>query len=202
MTPQFSWDPQKDKSNTSKHGVTFTEAATTFADPLSLTKSDPDHSWHEERYLTLGQLRSDRLLVVAHSDRGNTIRIISARPASRRERKEYEAGGWIAEMRPEYDFSDGVRGKYADRFSGDCVMVQLDPDVAAAFPDSKAVNETLRALIPESERSGDSAGASAASARAAGLLHRPGAGTVTQAEMDADVLELIAKDDERIRDGR
>ncbi len=55
-------------------------------------------------------------------------------------------------MRPEYDFSDGVRGKYADRFSDDCVMVQLDPDVAAAFPDSEAVNETLRPLIPEAER--------------------------------------------------
>ncbi len=55
-------------------------------------------------------------------------------------------------MRPEYDFSDGVRGKYADRFSTDCIMVQLDPDVAAAFPDTKAVNEALRALIPEAER--------------------------------------------------
>ncbi len=55
-------------------------------------------------------------------------------------------------MRSEYDFSDGVRGKYAERLSGDCVMVQLDPDVAAAFPDSEAVNETLRALIPEAER--------------------------------------------------
>ncbi len=152
MRPQFSWDPRKDRSNTSKHGVTFTEAATIFVDPLSLTKSDPDHSWHEKRYLTLGLSRAHRLLVVAHSDRGDTIRIISARAASRRERRQYEAGGWIAEMRSEYDFSDGVRGKYADRFSGDCVLVQLDPDVAAAFPDSEAVNETLRALIPEAER--------------------------------------------------
>ncbi len=55
-------------------------------------------------------------------------------------------------MRPEYDFSDAVRGKYADRFSSDCVMVQLDPDVAAAFPDTKTVNEALRTLIPETER--------------------------------------------------
>ena len=151
MRPQFSWDLRKDRSNASKHGVDFVEAATVFVDPLSLTKSDPDHSWHEERYLTLGLSRSHRLLVVAHSDRGRTIRIISARPASRRERRQYETGGWIAEMRPEYDFSDGVRGKYADRFSGDCVMVQLDPDVAAAFPDSEAVNEALRALIPHDE---------------------------------------------------
>ncbi len=55
-------------------------------------------------------------------------------------------------MRPEYDFSDGVRGKYADRFPGDCLMVQLDPDVAAAFPDSETVNETLRALMSETDR--------------------------------------------------
>ncbi len=54
-------------------------------------------------------------------------------------------------MRPEYDFSDGVRGKYADRVPADCVLVQLDPDVAEAFPDPKVLNETLRALIPESE---------------------------------------------------
>ncbi len=55
-------------------------------------------------------------------------------------------------MRSEYDFSDGVRGKYAERFSDDCVMVQLDPDVATAFPDSEAVNEALRPLITEAER--------------------------------------------------
>ena len=55
-------------------------------------------------------------------------------------------------MRPEYDFSDGVRGKYADRFAKDCVLVQLEPDVAEAFPDSKAVNEALRGLIPEREQ--------------------------------------------------
>ncbi len=152
MRPQFSWDPQKDKSNASKHGATFAEAATIFVDPLSLTSTDPDHSWHEERYVTIGLSRARRLLVVAHCDRGHAIRIISARPASRRERRQYESGGWIAEMRSEYDFSDGVRGKYAERLSGDCVMVQLDPDVAAAFPDSEAVNETLRALIPEAER--------------------------------------------------
>lgn len=71
-------------------------------------------------------------------------------------------------MRPEYDFSDGVRGKYAERFSSDCVMVQLDPDVAAAFPDSEAVNETLRPLIPEAERRrtrGESKDESAGAAR-------------------------------------
>ncbi len=92
--------------------------------------------------------------VVAHRARGDEIRIISARPAMRRERRQYEEG-WIAEMRSEYDFSDGVRGKYADRFTSDCVLVQLDPDVAASFPDSEAVNEALRSLIPAAKR-GDS----------------------------------------------
>ncbi len=152
MSPRFAWDPKKDRDNHAKHGVSFTEALTIFADPLSLTKQDPDHSWFEHRYLTLGLSQAYRILVVAHSDQGGVIRIISARPANRRERKQLEVGGWIAEMRSEYDFSDGVRGKYADRFSTDCVFVQLDSDVAAAFPDPEVINETLRALIPQAER--------------------------------------------------
>ena len=64
----------------------------------------------------------------------------------------YETGDWIAEMRPEYDFSDAVRGKYAEHFTEDYVVVPLDPDVARAFPDPKLVNEALRSLIPEAER--------------------------------------------------
>ncbi len=96
MSRRFAWDPRKDESNATKHGISFTEAGTVFEDPLSLTRPDPDHSSLERRYLTLGQSRSLKLLVVAHCDRRDTIRIISARPAERQERRRYETGGWIA----------------------------------------------------------------------------------------------------------
>ena len=90
MSLQFTWDPQKAATNLRKHKVSFPEAATAFADPLSLTISDPDHSVGEERFVLIGQSERRRLVVVAHVERGDLIRIISARPATRRERKTYE----------------------------------------------------------------------------------------------------------------
>ena len=90
MSLQFTWDPQKAAANLRKHGVGFPEAATAFADPLSLTIPDPDHSVGEERFVLIGQSERRRLVVVAHVERGELIRIISARPATRRERKTYE----------------------------------------------------------------------------------------------------------------
>lgn len=75
-----------------KHGVSFYEAATVFLDDLSLTGDDPDHSVSEERYVTFGISSSGRLLVVAHTERGDRTRIISARPATQSERKFYEEG--------------------------------------------------------------------------------------------------------------
>lgn len=86
----FEWDSNKAARNLSKHGVSFHEAATVFGDPLAVTCSDPDHSESEDRFLTLGHSSAGELLVVAHTDRGNSIRIISARRATRRERKSYE----------------------------------------------------------------------------------------------------------------
>jgi uncharacterized protein len=76
--------------NARKHGITFTEASTAFRDPLSLTIPDPDHSEREERFLLLGRSSSGRLLVVTHTERTEAVRIISARAASRRERRDYE----------------------------------------------------------------------------------------------------------------
>jgi hypothetical protein len=73
-----------------KHGVSFEEATTVFGDPLSLTIPDPAHSQIEDRFIILGRSHRHRLLVVVHTERGDNIRIISARPASRRERKHYE----------------------------------------------------------------------------------------------------------------
>ena len=87
---QFVWDRAKAAQNLRKHGVDFAEAATAFGDPLSLTIADPDHSVGEERWLLVGQSSTGRLLVVAHTARGNEIRLINARLATRRERDTYE----------------------------------------------------------------------------------------------------------------
>ncbi|HBH01133.1 MAG TPA: hypothetical protein DDZ42_04290 [Candidatus Rokubacteria bacterium] len=89
---RFEWDPEKAAENLAKHGVSFEEAATVFRDALSATGSDPDHSVDEERFITFGLSTAGRLLVVAHTDRDDTIRIISARPVTPREREIYEEG--------------------------------------------------------------------------------------------------------------
>jgi uncharacterized protein len=86
----FTWDPQKAAANVKKHGVDFREAATIFDDPLSATFPDSDHSTTEHRFLTTGMSASLRFLVVAHTEQGDTVRIISARPVTRRERLFYE----------------------------------------------------------------------------------------------------------------
>ncbi len=88
----FTWDPQKDAQNQRKHGVGFREAASVLEDPLSTTFPDPAHSRGEQRYVTIGRSRLGQTLVVGHAERGDTIRIISARKATRRERRFYEEG--------------------------------------------------------------------------------------------------------------
>jgi hypothetical protein len=87
---EFEWDPDKAEAIQRKHGVSFEEASTVFGDPLSTAIHDPDHSEHEERMLLLGRSSAGNLLVVAHSERGDRIRLISARRANRRERRDYE----------------------------------------------------------------------------------------------------------------
>lgn len=86
----FEWDANKAESNVQKHGVAFEEAATVFADSRALTMDDPSHSSNEERHITLGLSNAGRPLVVAHTERGEKIRLISARPASRKERAQYQ----------------------------------------------------------------------------------------------------------------
>ena len=90
MALRFLWNPRKATSNERKHGVGFQEATTVFDDGLSVTIADPDHSVEEERFLLIGLSNRKRLLVVAHSERGESIRIISARRANRQERRTYE----------------------------------------------------------------------------------------------------------------
>ena len=88
---QFDWDPAKAEANEAKHGVTFAEAATCFGDPLGLVIHDPDHSDQEDRFVLMGESYGGRLLVVVHVDREDVVRIVSARQATRRERKSYES---------------------------------------------------------------------------------------------------------------
>lgn len=88
----FEWEETKTAANIAKHKVTFEEAATVFEDNLSLTGRDPDHSVGEHRYVTFGLSAKKRILLVAHTERGGKIRIISARLATRTERKIYEEG--------------------------------------------------------------------------------------------------------------
>ena len=88
----FEWDDEKASENLAKHGVSFSEASTVFADPLSRTILDPLHSDEEERFVIVGQSGLQHTLVVVHTYRGAVIRIISARTATARERKDYERG--------------------------------------------------------------------------------------------------------------
>jgi uncharacterized protein len=92
MSLSFEWDDGKATENLKKHGVSFAEASTVFADPLSRTIPDPLHSDVEDRFIVLGESASAHTLVVVHTHRGGKVRIISARKATPRERKDYERG--------------------------------------------------------------------------------------------------------------
>lgn len=89
---QFEWNENKAASNLLKHGVTFEEAKNVFDDPLYVDFYDPDHSESEERYLIIGESNQGRLLIVSYTEKGNSIRLISAREVTRAEREAYEEG--------------------------------------------------------------------------------------------------------------
>ncbi len=138
---QFQWDVNKARINAEKHGVSFEEAVTVFGDLLAATIPDPDHSVGEFRLLTTGVSRSQRLLVVSHTERDGEVRLIRARAMSQESEMSVDD-----EMRPEYDFSGGVRGKYYEAYRQSSNVVVLDTDVAEIFRDSASVNEALRLL--------------------------------------------------------
>jgi hypothetical protein len=92
---EFEWDPKKAALNLKQHGVSFQEATTVFGDPLSITAPDPDHSSEENRCIIVGQSHRGRLLIVSHTERGDRIRIISARELTRKERRAYEEEDFI-----------------------------------------------------------------------------------------------------------
>jgi uncharacterized DUF497 family protein len=89
---KFEWDPSKAVLNLHKHGVSFEEASAVFGDPFAGTIPDPMHSTREARFVTIGMTPAQRLIVVIHADRDDRIRIISARPATRTEKKKHEEG--------------------------------------------------------------------------------------------------------------
>ena len=88
----YEWNPEKARTNLREHRVAFDEAATVFLDPLAMTYPDPDHSEDEDREITIGYSAQQRLLFVSHCRRGDRQRIISARKATRRERRQHEEG--------------------------------------------------------------------------------------------------------------
>jgi len=145
----FEWDRLKADANLEKHGVSFKEAATAFGDPLSLTIADPDHSDREDRFILIGHTFAGRLVVAVHTFRGRQPaslaldwpRHVSDDPMSKKRNQSTD------EMREEYDFSAGVRGKYADHFREGSNVIVLEPDLAAEFPTAKAVNQALRKYL-------------------------------------------------------
>jgi uncharacterized DUF497 family protein len=90
MSLKFEWDRRKGASNLSKHGVSFEEALTVFGDPLARIFDDEDHSTEEQREIIIGHSVKERLLVVCFTSQGESVRIFSARKATRNERKDYE----------------------------------------------------------------------------------------------------------------
>jgi uncharacterized DUF497 family protein len=87
---RFAWDENKAAANLARHGVAFEEAATVFGDPLSDTFDDPDHSANERRFVIIGMSAKGKMLIVAHTDDGEVVRLISAREPTREERELYE----------------------------------------------------------------------------------------------------------------
>jgi len=86
----FEWDRRKDATNQRRHGVGFPEASTVFDDPLSITIPDPDHTIDEERFVIVGMSGNRNLLIVVHTIRGERVRLINARPATKHEKRKYE----------------------------------------------------------------------------------------------------------------
>ena len=148
----FTWDPKKAAENLKKHGVDFREAATVFDDPLSTTFPDPDHSAGERRFLIVGNSAPGRILVVSHTESGDTIRTSVREPphgvsGSSMKRTKPAAGD---DMRAEYDFASmkgGVRGKYVRRAREGTNVVLIEPEVSDAFPTEQAVNEALKGVL-------------------------------------------------------
>ncbi len=155
MALRFEWSPVKAAANLAKHHVSFDEARTVFEDSLGQITDDPRHSVGEARYVLLGQSEKQRLLVVMFTDRADAIRsLVRAAPTGASGESMKKANQTPAKVSavddddvlPEYDFDSARPNKHAARYAGGGVVVTLDPDVAAVFPDSAQANAALRAL--------------------------------------------------------
>lgn len=154
---RFLWDPGKARSNRSKHGIAFEDAATVLHDPLALSRYDHEHSDKGERWITLGRCQTGGLLVVIHTYEELTpleahVRIISARPATAREQRCYETRLGEPTMKDEYDFSNAQRGKFFHANAGLDLPVYLDNDVreylsARARAQGIDVNQLVNELL-------------------------------------------------------
>jgi len=170
MKPKFEWDAKKAQSNLKKHGIAFEEGVTVFLDPLSI--SDPDHSEQEQRYIDIGTSDRGCVLVSFIPNEAET----SASSAAARQQVQNDNSMMTAdmkktgkEMRSEYDFTGGVRGKHHKMMQeGYSVSVHkengevetqdfmprkddiiiLEPDLRLYFLDSESVNRALRCLVP------------------------------------------------------
>jgi uncharacterized protein len=155
----YEWSAAKARANVQKHGVSFEEATSAFLDPLAMTFFDPDHSVEEAREITIGHSIRHRVVFVAHCQRGDRTRIISARKATKRERthmKKARATKQTDDLRPEYNlFELGpmVRGKYYRQAVSGSNLILIEPELARVFPDSESVNRALRLLVKTAEAS-------------------------------------------------
>lgn len=151
----FEWDDEKAALNLEKHGVRFEKAMGIFEDPLHVTFADHFNSDAENRQITIGSTFWNEVLIVVHTTRGERIRIISARHATKAERRKFmnKERDQIndQDMQAEYDFdySEGVRGKYYQGRGRLVIHVSLDSDVAKHYSTSESVNAALRQLIAE-----------------------------------------------------
>jgi uncharacterized DUF497 family protein len=159
QSDRFEWDDDKAAVNFQLHGIIFEKVFEIFDDPLGVTFADHSHSTDEDREVTIGTTFFDEVLVVSHVTRGGRTRIISARRATKAERRKYmnKQHDYISDKKeleddllPEYDFdySKGVRGKY---YTGRrlIIYIRIDEDVAKYFSTNDAVNTALRQLIAE-----------------------------------------------------
>lgn len=153
---RFEWDDEKAALNLLKHGIRFEQADGIFDDPLIATFADRSHSADEDRQISIGSTFWNQVLVVSHATSGERIRIISARHATKAERRKYmnEKHDYIHDkddLQPEYDFdySQAVRGKYYQGRGRLVIRVSIDEDVAKHFSTTDSVNAALRQLIAE-----------------------------------------------------
>ena len=155
----IEWDAAKAANNLRKHGVSFEEAASVFYDPLAVTGADPDHSEVEERLITFGGSPAGKLLVVSiPSVEKRSGSSMLAWQLGRRGEYMNKVKSTSDELRSEYkrsDFKNLERGKYYERIRASSNVVVLDPEVAAVFPNSAAVNKALHSLVERSKAGRD-----------------------------------------------